>query len=259
MLRAEHVTKRYPVPGKRGAWMDAVSDVSIALSEGSVTSIVGESGSGKSTLARLLAYVERPDQGRILLNDLDVTKSRKETIRAVRGQVQLVMQDALSSLDAHQSAKAILEEPLRLLFHLSREEREKRCRELLEMVQLGQEVLYRRPDELSGGQQKRLCIARALAAQPRHILFDESFSGLDVTLRKQMLEFLRELQKELRISFLMITHDLDIAMYMGGSVHVMRGGKIIETVENPRHFGDFHQPYSKELVQAALYKRAALQ
>lgn len=259
MLRAKHITKQYKVPGDDHAVFDVVSDVSIQLKDGSVTSIVGESGSGKSTLARVLSYIEPPDKGQVFLDSLEVTACKKKELHAVRGNVQLVMQNALGSLDPHQSVTAILEEPLRLLFHMKAEERKRRCLELLDMSRLPQDILHRRPDELSGGQQKRLCIARALAAQPQHIIFDESFSGLDVTQKKQMLYFLQELQKELKLSFLIITHDMDTAMFMAGTIHVMRGGKIIETIECPKHFSDFQDPYSQELVKAVRSKRIALQ
>ena len=242
MLKAEHITKQYQIPGGRHTVFDAVSDVSIELGNGGVTAIVGESGSGKSTLARVLSYVERPDGGRVFLDGLEVSACGRKEFHTVRGKVQLVMQNALGSLDPHQSVASILEEPLRLLFHMGTEERKQRCLELLDMARLERDTLRRRPDELSGGQQKRLCIARALAAQPQHIIFDESFSGLDVTLKKQV-----------------ITHDLDTAMYMAGTIHVMRRGKIIETLEHPRSFSDFQEPYSQELVEAVRSKRRALQ
>ena len=118
--------------------------------------------------------------------------------------------------------------------------------------------MRKRPDEISGGQQKRICIARALAARPKYILFDESFSGLDVTLRKQILDLLRELKQKLKISYLIITHDLDTAMYMADVIHVMKDGQIIETVESPKAFADFKSPYANELVKALLSKRQAL-
>ena len=254
MLKAEHITKQYQIPGGGHTVFDAVSDVSIELGNGGVTAIVGESGSGKSTLARVLSYVERPDGGRVFLDGLEVSACGRKELRAVRGKVQLVMQNALGSLDPHQSVESILEEPLRLLFHMGAEERKQRCLELLDMARLERDTLRHRPDELSGGQQKRLCIARALATQPQHIIFDESFSGLDVTLKKQVLDFLKELQTEL-----VITHDLDTAMYMAGAIHVMRRGKIIETLEHPRSFSDFQEPYSQELVKAVRSKRRALQ
>lgn len=259
MLKAEHITKQYQVPGGGHTVFDAVSDVSMELRDGSVTAIVGESGSGKSTLARVLSYVERPDSGRVFLDGLEVTACGRKDLRMVRGKVQLVMQNALGSLDPHQSVADILEEPLRLLYHMGTAERKRRCLELLDMARLERDTLRHRPDELSGGQQKRLCIARALAAQPQHIVFDESFSGLDVTLKKQVLDFLKELQAKLQISFLVITHDLDTAMYMADAIHVMRRGKIIETLEHPRSFSDFQEPYSQELVKAVRSKRRALQ
>ena len=256
MLKAEHITKQYQIPGGGHTVFDAVSDVSIELGDGGVTAIVGESGSGKSTLARVLSYA---DGGRVFLDGLEVSACRRKELHTVRGKVQLVMQNALGSLDPHQSVASILEEPLHLLFHMGTEERRQRCLELLDMARLERDTLRRRPDELSGGQQKRLCIARALAAQPQHIIFDESFSGLDVTLKKQVLDFLKELQMELQTSFLVITHDLDTAMYMAGTIHVMRRGKIIETLEHPRSFSDFQEPYSQELVKAVRSKRRALQ
>ena len=226
---------------------DAVSDVSIELGDGGVAAIVGESGSGKSTLARVLSYVERPDGGRVFLDGLEVSACRRKELHTVRGKVQLVMQNALGALDPHQSVGPILEEPLRLLFHMGAEKRKQRCLDLLDMARLERDTLRRRPDELSGGQQKRLCIARALAAQPQHIIFDESFSGLDVTLKKRVLDFLKELQSELQISFLVITHDLDTAMYMAGTIHVMRRAKSSKRLSTPGASLIFRSPIHKSL------------
>ena len=120
MLKAEHITKQYQIPGGGHTVFDAVSDVSIELGDGGVAAIVGESGSGKSTLARVLSYVERPDGGRVFLDGLEVSACGRKELRAVRGKVQLVMQNALGSLDPHQSVGSILEEPLHLLFHMGR-------------------------------------------------------------------------------------------------------------------------------------------
>ncbi|WP_295155559.1 ABC transporter ATP-binding protein [uncultured Ruminococcus sp.] len=248
MLKAENITKRY-------GFQTAVDDISITISDDSVTVIVGESGSGKSTLARMLSYIERPDTGRILL---DGTSIGRRTAKATRRNVQLVMQDAASSLDPHQTAEQVLDEPLKLLLKMGRPQRRERISELTDMVHFPRDRLKNKVSELSGGQQKRLCIARALAAEPQHIIFDESFSGLDVTLRKQILSMLKELRKKLHISFLIITHDLDTAMYMADRIYVMRFGKVIETLERPTSFLDLKEDYSKELVKAAEYKRQAL-
>ena len=241
MLKAENVTKKY---GRQ----IAVDGVSLEVKGNAVTVIVGESGSGKSTLARMLSLIEKPDSGRILLD---------ETMTG-RRPVQLVMQDAASSLDPHQTARQVIDEPLKLLMKLDKAQRIKRTDELCYMVQFPQDKLKNKVSELSGGQQKRLCIARALAAEPKYIIFDESFSGLDVTLRRNILTMLKKLREELETGFLIITHDLDTAMFMADRIYVMRSGKMIESLDRPHSLLDFKDDYSKELVRAAEYKRQAL-
>lgn len=259
MLKAIDVTKTFPMPGIKGKRMfEAVSNVSFEIAEERVCAFVGESGSGKSTLARMLSYVEKPTSGAVYLDETMVSGRSRGVLRPLRGVVQLVMQDAESSLDPRQTVSAILDEPLKLLCALPADVREARKRELLDMVKLPGDFLRKRPGEMSGGQQKRVCIARALATQPKYILFDESFGGLDVTLRKQILDLLRELKQKLKISYLIITHDLDTAMYMADVVHVMKDGQIIETVDSPKVFADFKSPYANELVKALLSKRQAL-
>ena len=158
MLKAEHITKQYQIPGGGHTVFDAVSDVSMELKDGCVTAIVGESGSGKSTLARVLSYVERPDSGRVFLDSLEVTACGRKELRAVRGKVQLVMQNALGSLDPHQSVESILEEPLRLLFHMGAEERKQRCLELLDMARLEREMCIR--DRSMRRRAERFCTKR---------------------------------------------------------------------------------------------------
>ncbi len=169
------------------------------------------------------------------------------------------MQNAASSLDPHQSACQVIDEPLKLLMKFDRSQRAKRTDELCDMVQFPREKLKNKVSELSGGQQKRLCIARALATEPRYIIFDEAFSGLDVTLRRCILTMLKKLRAEQKTAFLIITHDLDTAMFMADRIYVMRSGDIIETLDRPQGFLDFKEDYSKELVRAAEYKRQALQ
>ena len=165
--------------------MEALSGVSIELADNSITAIVGESGSGKAHLPEILSYIELPDAGKVTLDNLTVTGVKRKTLQKMRGKVQLVMQDAASSLDPHQNVLQILDEPLHLLLDMGKEDRKRESKNCWTWLNLGGDILNRRPDELSGGQQKRLCVARALATEPQHIIFDESFSGLDVTLRKQ--------------------------------------------------------------------------
>ena len=249
MLKAEHICKSY-------GSQKAADDVTVSVQDELVTVIIGESGSGKSTLARMLSYIELPDSGKVILND---TVLDRKTAKADRRTVQLVMQDAASSLDPQLSAQQILEEPLKLLMKMDKGTRRKRIYELTDMVHFPRDKLKNKASELSGGQQKRLCIARALAAEPQYIIFDEAFSGLDVTLRSQILTMLKALQKQLKTAFLIITHDLDTAMFMADRIYVMRSGKIIETLDGPKSLLDFESNYAKELVRAARYKRQALQ
>ena len=248
MLKAENICKSY-------GSQKAVDDTTLVAADENITVIIGESGSGKSTLARMLSYIESPDSGKVILNGTEIDK---HTAKAHRRDVQLVMQDAASSLDPHQSTKQILDEPLKIMMKMDKERRIQRIMELADMVQFPKEKLENKVSELSGGQQKRLCIARALATEPEYIIFDESFSGLDVTLRAQILSMLKKLQNGLKVGFLVITHDLDTAMFMADRIYVMRFGKIIETIDHPKSLSDLKEDYSKELVKAAEYKRQAL-
>ena len=239
---------------------DAVSDVSMELKDGCVTAIVGGKRERQEHLCQSAVLCRTAGQWAGVSGQFGGDRLRQ------KGSPHGKRQGPAGDAERFGVFRSSPERgghpgggPLRLLFHMGIEERKRRCLELLDMARLERDMLRRRPDELSGGQQKRLCIARALAAQPQHIIFDESFSGLDVTLKKQVLDFLKELQTKLQISFLVITHDLDTAMYMAGTIHVMRRGKIIETLENPRSFSDFQEPYSQELVKAVRSKRMALQ
>ena len=249
MLRTENVTKKY-------GHQTAVNGVSLEIKDNAVTVIVGESGSGKSTLARMLSLIEKPDSGRILLDDSNSDLISAKTDRRL---IQLVMQDAASSLDPHQSARQVIDEPLKLLIKMEKAQRAMRIEELCDMVKFPKEKLKNKVTELSGGQQQRVCIARALAAEPKYIIFDEAFSGLDVTLRRCILTMLKKLREKLETGFLIITHDLDTAMFMADRIYVMRSGNIIETLDRPKSFLGFKEDYSKELVRAAEYKRQALQ
>ena len=172
MLKAENVTKIYRT--KNGK-QTAVDNVSITIGDDSVTVIVGESGSGKSTLSRMLSYIEHPDSGQILL---DGTPTDCRTAKAKRRCVQLVMQDAASSLDPHQTAEQVLDEPLMLLLKMKKPQRQQRISELIDMVRFPKDRLKNKVSELSGGQQKRLCIARALAAEPKYIILTKPSADL---------------------------------------------------------------------------------
>lgn len=259
MLIATNLSKSFALPGEKGKIIQAVNNISFTLKSNENSAIVGESGSGKSTLAKMLSMVSKADAGQIFLDGEELTNRKKTELKSKRGKIQLVMQNAESSLDPHQTVRQILEEPMQLLLKLPKKARQESILKLLSQVQLEERILNRKPREFSGGQQKRICIARALATNPSHIIFDESFSGLDVTLKKQILTMLKDLQKTQAMSYLIITHDLDTALFMADDIHVMKQGMIIENVRKAKDFSDFKEPYSKELVKAVLFKRAALQ
>ncbi len=260
MLRASDITKEYmgkTVSGRKTVCR-AVDGVSLEFEENTTYSLVGESGSGKSTLSRILAYVEKPTGGQLVLDGKSITEYSRKELRRQRKSVQLVMQDGQSSLDPRQPIVRILSEPMKNLLGLGKTEQGERAAELIQRVGLPPEILERYPHELSGGQQKRVCIARAISVSPKLIIFDESLSGLDVTLRKQILDLLLELKEEIRCSYLLVTHDLDVALYLSQHILVMKDGKIVEQASGIKGHHDFHHEYSKRLTKALLSKRHAL-
>lgn len=259
MLKACDVIKHYGESGRPGHVCHAVNGISMNFEGNTVYSLVGESGSGKSTLARMLAFVERPTSGDIEIDGKSVFAYGKTGLRAKRADIQLVMQDGLSSLDPRQTVEQILAEPLKDLMGMGMAESTVHIRELANLVGLPEELLTRRPRTLSGGQQKRVCIARAISVKPKLIIFDESLSGLDVTLRKQIMDLLMKLKEELQCSYLFITHDIEVAMYLSQVIIVMKNGQIVETVKDVRSYDDFTHSYSKSLVKALMFKKTALQ
>lgn len=260
MLKTSSITKEYIIKSAFGrkTISRAVDGVSLEFEEDTSYSLVGESGSGKSTLSRILAYVEKPTGGELVLAGKPIESYSRQALRQQRKSVQLVMQDGQSSLDPKQTVAQIISEPMKNLLGLDKEEQLQRTRELIRRVGLSSEILGRFPHELSGGQQKRVCIARAISVSPKLIIFDESLSGLDVTLRKQILDLLLELKEEIHCSYLLVTHDLDVALYLSQHILVMKDGKIVEKVSNVKSHHDFHHEYSKSLVKALLSKRHAL-
>lgn len=258
MIKACNVTKHYAESGSLTNICCAVDGVSMEFKENTVYSLVGESGSGKSTLARMLAFIERPTGGDIEIDGKSVFAYGKSGLRAKRADIQLVMQDGLSSLDPRQTVEQILKEPLKDLLGMGSSECEKRIRTLAGLVGLSEELLLQRPRTLSGGQQKRVSIARAISVNPRLIIFDESLSGLDVTLRKRMMDLLMKLKEELKCSYLFITHDIEAAMYLSQEILVMKNGQIVERIEDVCGYEDFSHSYSRSLVRALMMKRSAL-
>ncbi len=249
MLEIKNVSKQYR--GEDKLLCDAVSDVSLSMEDHRIYALVGESGCGKSTLSRLILGLESPSSGQILLDGKAISrkgaKRRKETAKAI----QLVLQDGKSALDPHFTVYQAIAEPIRNLLSVPKEKERARIFELLDRMGLPKETANKKTGELSGGQQKRVGIARALAISPRYIVFDESISGLDVILRKKILELLKSVQEEERCSYLFITHEIDAALYLADEIHVMQNGKLIEGCRWNGNLDVFQNPYTKQLLQAS--------
>ena len=253
MLVAKQIFKTYEMktPNGRKESIYAVNNVDFQLKLGEFCALVGESGSGKSTLSKLLMGLIPPTKGEILLNGEPISqwgKHRKE----LYSKIQMVLQDRKSSLDPRYSVYDSIVEPLRNLKNMSKLEEKNRAKELMEQMELPHKLLLRKPHELSGGQQKRVCIARALAAEPEIIIFDEAVSGLDVLIRKNILDLLKEVHNMQRVAYLFITHDMDVALYVANRILVMREGKIVEQVHYCGDTSCLTDPYSKLLLTTML-------
>ena len=252
MLDCLNLTKNYPARkgGGKSYRVCALCGVSLSLEDDTSYALVGESGSGKSTLARLICGIERPSSGKVLLDGRNLSGLKAGAARKMRKDVQLVLQDSAGALDPRLRIFESIAEPLRCLMPEEKKNAERLVREVTELVGLSPGHLRRLPHELSGGQLKRVCIARALVVSPRLIVFDESTSGLDVTVRKQILDLLRRIKRETRCTFLFITHDIDVSLYMADHVFVMKDGLIVESVQNASGFGDFEHEYSRLLISS---------
>lgn len=209
----------------------ALQNVSLELFRGETLALIGESGSGKSTLARCVVRMEEPDQGEIRFEGCDVLQFRGEELRLFRCDVQMIFQDAASSLNPRFTATEIVTEPLMIQGRLPRREQRERATQLLSGVGLPAQMLGRFPAEFSGGQRQRLALARALSLEPKLLILDEALSALDLSIQASMVELLLGLQELRGLSYLFITHDLSLAACMANEIAVMQAGQIVERGE----------------------------
>ncbi|MCI9001231.1 MAG: ABC transporter ATP-binding protein [Oscillibacter sp.] len=215
---------------------EVLHDVTFDVRHGEILGLVGESGTGKSTLARTILGMVKPDRGEVV----HYTK-----------RPQMIFQDPYSSLNPFYSVEWTLEEPLRVYGKYGREERKRRVREMLERVELPPECLEARPAELSGGQRQRVSIAAALIRRPRFLIADEPVSALDVTIQAQILGLLRSLRRELDLSYLFISHDLNVVYQLCDRVLVMKQGRIVEQGTVDEIFDHPREDYTRQLLAAA--------
>jgi peptide/nickel transport system ATP-binding protein/oligopeptide transport system ATP-binding protein len=256
LLRAQGLVKRFGVErdlwGRPRAWVSAVDDVSLEVGAGRTLAVVGESGCGKSTLARLLLRLMEPDAGRIELGGQELTSlSAAELLRA-RRHIQMVFQDPFASLNPRITAGDMLAEPLRLHAVVNAERVSARVQALLDMVGLPTEASRRYPHEFSGGQRQRLAIARALAAGPKVLVCDEPVSALDVSIQAQILRLLADLQRELGLAYVFISHDLAVVRQVADQVAVMYLGRLVETGPASLVFTAPRHPYTRALLASVL-------
>lgn len=254
LLEVENLGKHYPLRGGalnriRGT-IKAVDGVSFTIREGTCLGLVGESGSGKSTIARCILRLEDPTFGRVRFDGSDTLQLSTRKLRQLRARMQIVFQDPYASLNPRMTAHDIIAEPFLIHKVLQREELGMRVVELLQLVGMGEEHLYRYPHEFSGGQRQRICIARALALHPRLVILDEPTSALDVSVQAQILNLLDDLQRRLKLTYLLISHDLGVIGYICDRVAVIRRGRIVEEGETEQVLVAPKHPYTRDLVAA---------
>jgi peptide/nickel transport system ATP-binding protein len=252
VVQVENLTRVFQISsGKlRSEPFTAVDSVSFSIARGTTTALVGESGSGKSTVARLVLKLDEPTSGRIVVDGRDLADTRGKDLLALRRRMQPVFQDPFGSLDPLYNIGATVAEPL--VAHRVGDRREQRARvlELLDQVSLPRMLVDRYPNELSGGQRQRVAIARALALKPDIVVLDEAVSALDVLVQAQILALLGELQSELDLTYLFITHDLAVVRLIADNVCVMRKGKIVEAASTSEVFDNPREQYTQELLAA---------
>lgn len=239
------------LPGRGRGIVHAVDDVDLQVRAGTTLGLVGESGSGKSTVARLLLRLLRPTGGQVLLGGEDITRLRGSQLRATRRRMQLVFQDPYSSFDPLATIGASIGEALSVHTHLNRPLRDQRTAELLDRVRLPSAFAGRRPRELSGGQLQRAAIARALATEPELLALDEPLSSLDVATQVQIVDLLADLQREVGVAYLFISHDLNLVRTLSHRVAVMYLGRVVEEGPVEALYAFPLHPYTQALLSAS--------
>ena len=262
-IRAEHLQKRYDLSEpwlarliyrRPKRFLDAVDDVSFSIERGKTYALVGESGSGKSTIARMAVGLLTPTSGQVQIDDYDLHDPNLSAAdnRRIRQRLQMVFQSPYASLNPRWRVGSILAEPLRV-FRLveDRAAERERVQQLLEQVGLSASDARRFPHEFSGGQRQRISIARALASNPEFIVCDEPTSALDVSVQAQVLNLLKELQRDLGLTYLFITHDLAVVRVMAHRIGVLKSGRLVEEQDTAALIESPQSDYTKMLIRSA--------
>lgn len=249
LAEARELVKQFPVEGSRDV-VHAVSEVNLQIMKGETLGLVGESGCGKTTVGRLMLRLLEPTLGSVSIEGRDLSKLKKYQLRRIRSEMQIIFQNPFASLNPRMSVEELLARPIINHLKISASERSARISTLLEQVGLREEHRSRYPHEFSGGQRQRIAIARALAVDPKFLVLDEPTSALDVSVQAQILNLLKQLQTDLGLTYLFISHDLSAIRHMSDRVAVMYLGKVVETAASETLFAEPQHPYTKALMSA---------
>ena len=248
LLEVQNLTKYFDTPSGK---LHAVDGVSFQIEEGKTLGVVGESGCGKSTTGRTILKLIEPTDGKILFDGRDITHYSRHKMRSLRTEMQMIFQDPFSSLDPRQSIMQLISEPIREHKLLgSRAEIEKRTLELMDIVGLARRFVNAYPHELDGGRRQRIGIARALAVNPKLIVCDEPVSALDVSIQAQILNLLKQLQRDMGLTYIFITHDLSVVKHISDRIMVMYLGQAVEIAPSEELFSNPLHPYTQALLAA---------
>lgn len=253
ILEVKNLSKTY---SQRGAWgtrgndVFAVKNVNLEIKKGEVFGLVGESGCGKSTLCNCVMKLLPPTSGEILFEGKDICTLKGAELKVFRQNIQLIFQNPFSSLNPKMKIKEILLEPLVVHGFKDKKVQEMRLNEILEFVGLSQDDLVRYPHEFSGGQRQRIAIARALILKPKFIVADEPVSALDVSIQAQIINLLIELKQKFDITYLFISHDLNVVRYICDKIAIMHEGEIVESGSTEEIFNNPKMPYTQKLLGA---------
>jgi len=256
IVETKAVYKWFPIKGgilsRTVGYVKAVEDASLGVRKGETLGLVGESGCGKTTLARVIMRLIDATEGQIYLDGEDITRIRGRKLKPIRRKMQIVFQDPYASLDPRQTVSSALTEPMRI-HHIvrTRSEAHNEAKRLIRVVGLNPDHLSRFPHEFSGGQRQRIAIARALAVEPEVVVLDEPTSSLDVSVQAQVLELLKDLQKEFDLTYLFISHNLSVIRYMCHRIIVMYLGKIVEEADTLKVYDNPMHPYTFALLSSA--------
>ena len=256
LVETKNVTKWFPIKGgvfgKTVGYVKALEDASLTVRKGETVGVVGESGCGKTTLARVVMRLVDATRGQIFFDGEDITQLRGKKLKPYRRKIQIVFQDPYASLDPRQTVNSALTEPMRI-HHVvrTRSEAVDEAKRLIRVVGLNPDHLARFPHEFSGGQRQRIAIARALAVNPQFVVLDEPTSSLDVSVQAQILELLKDLQKEFDLTYLFISHNLSVIRYMCHRILVMYLGKIVEESDTLSVYDNPMHPYTFALLSSA--------